>query len=580
MLLSQALTRLLFLWDMGSLEETFKHVIRDKALIVLTQIFIRTLQDRGVPQPSEVTAYVVLTLTCLSSLPWLSIFGSRIATAIQKGQELIRDALDSSAEPEYLWIEKVTYSSSILRQAYCLAALKAKPSSHTWGDAMRSLADIPTKKLTQFAQFFCRLPLFSKTPQWQLKASITEGYLFYPQLQRMSLAIFPRKDMTKDDYLEYIPLIWTASNTSRDTPLSANFLWDMMVISMLNFQVDEHMEAVVGKKMAHNLGSVKQLIYGMCEREKAGSNELHGASSLESNGDESDGTKPTPRPADCDVEQKAPNWGFRPETESNVVNDQTAVPAPSANATSLDHHEVSQPLSQFIKHVLKHPHITHASPQDRSDLFKELQAYLLAHVTQIEDNKQFSSQAPSPVALDRTSVFHDPGRSYFTWLHSTSAVHTSCPYSFALVACLTGSALGRGDCFVGAQQKYLAQALVRSLAAMCRQYNDYGSIVRDRAEGNVNSVNFPEFHEVLPAKTTEGNKADNDKGEHGRAKEEDVKQALFEIAEFERECLSLTMAKLGGLVEKKVADVLGLFVDVTDLHGQIYVAKDIASRMH
>ena len=28
---------------------------------------------------------------------------------------------------------------------------------------------------------------------------------------------------------------------------------------------------------------------------------------------------------------------------------------------------------------------------------------------------------------------------------------------------------------------------------MCRMYNDYGSVARNRAEGNLNSVDFPEF---------------------------------------------------------------------------------------
>ena len=71
-----------------------------------------------------------------------------------------------------------------------------------------------------------------------------------------------------------------------------------------------------------------------------------------------------------------------------------------------------------------------------------------------------------------------------------------------------GSVQGGGDCFVGAIQKYLAQVLVRHLAAMCRMYNDYGSIARDRAEQNDNSVNFPEFH-------GEAQNADKDVSEEG-----------------------------------------------------------------
>ena len=87
-----------------------------------------------------------------------------------------------------------------------------------------------------------------------------------------------------------------------------------------------------------------------------------------------------------------------------------------------------------------------------------------------------------------------------------------------------------------------------------------GSIARDQAERNVNSVNFPEFHQ-------EAQNADKDVSEEG------IKQALFEIAEYEREWLGLAKGKLEKSVPKRVSD------DVTDLFGQIYVARDIASRM-
>jgi hypothetical protein len=35
--------------------------------------------------------------------------------------------------------------------------------------------------------------------------------------------------------------------------------------------------------------------------------------------------------------------------------------------------------------------------------------------------------------------------------------------------------------------------MTRHLAVMCRQYNDYGSLVRDAEEGNLNSIDFAEF---------------------------------------------------------------------------------------
>lgn len=101
-----------------------------------------------------------------------------------------------------------------------------------------------------------------------------------------------------------------------------------------------------------------------------------------------------------------------------------------------------------------------------------------------------------------------------------------------------GSAQGVGDCVVGAMQKYLAQVLVRHLATMFRMYNDYGSIARDRVERNVNSVNFPEFHE-------EAQNADKEVSEEG------IKQSLFEIAEYEIECLGLAKGETEEICAEK-----------------------------
>ena len=555
MLLAQALKRLLLIWDAGAIGGELEGLIRDRLPIILTQILVRTLCDLDPSQCFEASAYAVLTLTYISSLPWLSTLESQISGAIRKGKKIMHDAMIAGTQPEYIWVEKVTYSSSILSETYCLAALKGQASSHAWGAAVQSLADISIKKLTKFTHFFSQLPLFSKGSQWKLQALLIEGYLFYPQLKRMSLDIFTRKDMAKDDYLEYIPLTWTTCNNNRNTPLSANFLWDMMIISMLNYQADEYMEAVVGDKFADNLTPIKQVIHYLCETTSTSNNETN--TSEEPNGDKINGTKKRPHPG-CNGDELAKR--HRPETNS------TSETRSAANGSAYDLSEMSHILSQFINHILTHQHIARSSTHDRSTLLNELRSFLLAHITQIEDNSSFASQSPSPRSLDQTSVFRTQNRPYFTWIHTTSAVHTSCPYSFAFVACLTGSSAlsPKKDCFTGAEQKYLAQALVRHLAAMCRQYNDYGSVARDRVEENVNSVNFKEFHEG---------------GVPGRDGEAGIKEALFRIAEYERECLELTKGRLEKLVPGKVRDVLALFVDVTDLYGQIYVARDIASRM-
>jgi hypothetical protein len=103
---------------------------------------------------------------------------------------------------------------------------------------------------------------------------------------------------------------------------------------------------------------------------------------------------------------------------------------------------------------------------------------------------------------------------------------------------------------------------------MCRQYNDFGSIARDRLEGNLNSVDFAEFESE-----TEKQGSVDQKAVGGKKKAE-----IFQIAEYERRCLDAALSKLGQCWDADLMSMIKLFVCVTDLYGQIYVARDIGVR--
>ncbi|KAJ8120179.1 hypothetical protein ONZ43_g3048 [Nemania bipapillata] len=285
----------------------------------------------------------------------------------------------------------------------------------------------------------------------------------------------------------------------------------MMVVSFLNYQADEFMEAVAGPEFENDLSGLRDLVNGL----------------------------------------------FAAETQVR-------------NA------KVSEPLSRFIAHVLENPAVQSASPWDRQHVARRLHTFLLAHITQTEDNSRF---APS----SSQETYTEARESFFHWVRTTSADHTSCPYSFAFISCLISSSLTPGqDCFPSTTQKYLAEALCWRLATMCRMYNDYGSVGRDKKEGNLNSVNFPEFQ--APQNMTQAKPSTNVSGDSR-------KDTLLALAEYERKDLDTIVARLDLEInsqetppeiksrEKRKMEILRMFIDVTDLYGQIYVIRDIASRM-
>jgi hypothetical protein len=442
--------------------------------------------------------------------------------------------------PAYLWVEKVSYNSVLLSQTYCIAALKSSSASHQWSPSVRELANVSTPAIDKFAKFFSQIPLLANEPKWRLKASLAEGYLFAPQLRSVRLDVFPRQEMAEDKYLEYIPFTWTIINNMMGADvLSAEKLWDMMLISMLNYQADEYMEAVVGKEFEDNMEPVKQIIRRLCGQ-----------------CDGSAAHVPSKRPYVEDNDQTPPGLLTPQRTDSG-----------QSVATLAD---VEHVLARFVKAVLGHKNLQEAGPFEQKLVREELSTFLLAHISQSEENGRFSCQG---VSNEETLPFLNPQQSYYRWVHTTSADHTSCPYSFAFFSCLI-SAPGVA-CFSDAQQKYISQDLCRHLATMCRQYNDYGSVARDRAEQNINSINFPEFHPP-PGKGCNGTAKQE---EASKVSDADLKMTLLSIAEYERESMLLAVRHLEKMMPASTMAALKLFINVTDFYGQIYVARDIASRM-
>ena len=548
MLLAQAFSRVLILWDEQMLTSLSLDLV-NQIPIVLLQIINRTLlseeSNGSWSQTHEITAYAILTLVSASTVPWTDSIRVDVSAAVTRAKDFLTRSHNHWQLPAYIWIEKVTYASPVLSNAYCLAAMHSQALSRTWSRRFEIATDIQPLAISRFSNFFSEIPMFSHWHNdWKLKSLLIESRLFLPRLRAMRLNIFPREEMTKDRYLEYIPFTWLGCN-ALSKPVHPTILWEMMLISMLNYQADEYMEAVVGVHFEHNLQPIKRLIDRLC---------LPSSISAAANGDRNDR-----RPESVDAERnKADGQDMKPQAQPNVALS-----------------DIERVLCRFTVYVLRHPKVLQSPASAQSHLRRELRTFLLAHVAQIEDNTRLSQQE---LGTSKTITFTSPQTSYFAWVRSTSVDHTSCPYAFAFFACLIAPEPGRA-CFASLRQRYLAEDACKHLATLCRQYNDYGSVARDRAERNLNSVNFPEFGADTVMDRGNGTHALDATEDEAVADVKARKEQLMWLAQYERECLGVALGKLRDEVSEEVMDAVDLFVRVTDLYGQIYVARDIASRM-
>ncbi|KAF2185201.1 hypothetical protein K469DRAFT_779002, partial [Zopfia rhizophila CBS 207.26] len=234
-----------------------------------------------------------------------------------------------------------------------------------------------------------------------------------------------------------------------------------------------------------------------------------------------------------------------------------------------------------VHHILKHPAVLKSPAFIRNLLRRDLAAFLHAHVTQIADNERMTVNTGS----GEPCIRNDGDRTFHSWVRDTGADHTSCPMSFTFCCYLIAEHDGKGFPS-GAKHAYLTADLRLHLAAMCRMYNDYGSERRDRRESNLNCLDFPEFKPKSTLGSIDGTSDGTSDGTNevnsvnGHQPKDttlsDQKAELLWIVEYERRCLTLAFDKLKDTgISTTYVRALQLFIDVTDLFGQLYVARDI-----
>lgn len=552
---------------------------------------------------AEVTAYGILTLSWLSHLPWIQQLGRMhgvnfISASIETGKAFLEAHKQDWKKGQYLWIEKVTYASPVLCEAYCLAAAAVPLPDFTGstvdadGQVVQStkeslfVSEGLLKGVLKAGQLISLTPLFrTLAPQLLRVAEMQACYaLGFLQRKRKELGIFLATG-GDEKYMTFIPLTWTASNAlrvqatgghSHSGGLSNYVLQEMMILSMLNYQVDEYMETAVERDFLGfysgsrgSLEAVREVVRQVFEE-------------FEPSG------------------RRRSIWGDADHTPTNLK-------------------EIRATLSRYVRHILLHPAVRGAPASVQARLAKEVQTFLLAHVQHAADNIQFAASnelniapreeetaLPSPISepfdasspppskrrrlsssaslktQEQPKIFSPAdSRTFYSWVRTTSADHTSCPFSFTFYTCLLSHShpynSNKTDNLFNkdAKTSYVAEAMVRSLASLCRMYNDYGSIARDAGEGNLNSVNFAEFHTASSGGAKRGKEGALEGSDGNGEEEKKVKEELMWIAEYERRGMERAMRELQGLVGTGEMEKVKLFVDVTDLYGQIYVVRDI-----
>jgi hypothetical protein len=542
MLMVEAFVVLLGHLDRGAFPKIAGQELQWKICISMFQACFRTLleqdEDGSWGGQPEQSCYAILTLAQARNVCLFDDIQAKIQSSIDRGTQFLGSR--GLHQDDYNWTAKTAYRLVFVAEAYEIAALKVRQPTDAVGSVGRSLTlPLPSANMDGFVNLIKRTPLFSTMPDWKLRASLLESSLFVPLLRSRRTDIFARDEfpISKESYLDLIPFSWIGCNNRGGYLSSTAWLYEMMLLSMFSFQVDEFIESVAAPAL-QDVSSLRDIIDNVIDRVSRLNSATGAAASNGTNGTHGVG------------------------------------PVDASSTGSLEARKVTSSLTRFVEYALHHESVQASSPWDRENLRRELRAYLYSQATHTEENARFQTLDPRD-----GNVYTSTERTFFDWVRTTGTNDVAVVFPFAFACCLLSSSPGAGaEVFPTVTEKYLATAAVRHLATMCRMLNDVGSAARDNAERNLNSIHFPEF---------DNSRSDGPPGDAAVARK---KQLLMKLCGYEGSLVTRTLGLLeeevqrtsnvgvNRLQKRKMAYV-NLYRDVTDIWGQLYVLKDLSSSL-
>ena len=353
MLMVEVFVRLIQLWARGCVPIPDDPAIQDKVIICLFQALTRTLHTQKSNGSwgsggCETTAYAIIILKRLSSFTSAPMIRTQLTNAIENGRRFLSKNFRPFSEPDHIWTGKITSGSSVLYQAYIMAALQA-PMSKQSSPTIESHFEIPLAKITIQTKYYAKQAWFANVPEWLIQACLVESRLFLPQIRIVRYAVFPSDNLGKDSHFESIPFSWIVASNLDNRAIGAEFLYQMMILSVLARQLDDYVDGTVRESFSGCLFEVEDIIYSIFQEL-----ELY-------NKDQ----------CFCG------DHGHDRESTATSISDVRSV------------------LYRFISHVLNHPYVLIASGRDQAQLKSELLTFLLGRISQLATQH-------SPSATDQT----------------------------------------------------------------------------------------------------------------------------------------------------------------------------------
>ena len=551
MLMSQGFVELLAYNGDGRVPAETLDLPEENILFTLWEALTCTLQtqneDGSWDSSREATAYAVLTIIAIIPLLVTPTLRSQVDLAIVRARQYLWSRIDNN-DIEYTWIGKVKYGVYTILQAYVLAALRCSPETHKLPHPPNNPIENTNSEL---AKFYSKMPSLSAMPEWRIQAWQAQAHFFLLRMRQDSRSLFPRKIAGGKRHFDFMCFTTVAANNiNQQAPLGSSTILSMLVLFSHVYEADEIMEGSVALQSETYLAELKDDIERLFDVDRTGNRRAPENPDLCSDASTIlSGNTTGPDHSTTTIP------GITGESDVHADHhDQSRDrrhDAPKIHALSPA--EINESLSRFVRMVLFYPIIQKASKYEKEKLRISLQKFLLAMLIQVKDSRQLYKDQHDPSTIDA-----DPSTlaSYHSWVRGTAMYHAGVPFLFSYLLCLLGKST---ECFQTSEAKFIADDFSLHLSTLGRILNDLSSIGRDRAEGNLNSVDFAEFREGQRDIT-----------------DEMLREKLLRVAKYERRCRDMALAELKNVCDdRRVYEAAKFLSNVTDIFGEMYLLVDL-----
>lgn len=457
MLISQCLIEVLRAWEAGKLPQVPQKLLKEKVLIVLLQCLVQTIEGQqidgswGSKGPREETAYALLILARLIVLPVTRYFRPQIISAIDRGREYLSTSAENG--PEYLWVEKVSYGSASIAEAYIISALHIPLDRPVLGPGVEALCKVDHAELARVGLLIDH-GVLSKDPRWLILASWIEARLCAAQL-KTSFDGFQRQ--SGEDPYKLPAFQWTLANNRTSAALSSTFLSSMInctrQINQISLLVDDAIDSQNDDRIQQLLDVLSNII-GTIGRSWSASETSHNGTS---NGtDVKEHSKPHTN-GNSTVNGKP--------TQEPVLNGNNKRPYLDGGNTPNRHRRPTTPpisiemLTSYVDFFDSNPSLTSSGEYDRGTLNHELKCFILAQISHIEEQRHSFQQRERQSSLRVDGPLRIPCLGRQSSFCDIPAGLTGLPLTLAFANCLR--AVRAQDTHPSVSQKLIARAFPR-----------------------------------------------------------------------------------------------------------------------